>query len=343
MTAPLVYVLVINWNGRAHLRECFDSLLASSHPNAKFLLVDNGSIDDSVDYMKREFGYEKRIEILRIEKNAGWSGGNNAGIEYALRAGADYIFLLNNDTATGPDAIAHLVAAAEADARIGALAPKILLYDHPQLLNSVGLDAALTGAAWDRGLGQKDGPEWNEVRSVAGVCGAAMFLRAGVLRETGLLPSDFEIYLDDLDLCLRIWSAGYTIQTCPAAVIRHKFSATMGEGKWARRKYYLNTRNRLRVILRNYPATHATRILGHYVHAECRAIGRAVLDGAFSCAWAHIRASASGLLYLPHALKARRARGGPKGSFWGLLRSDVHFFPGVEIPGGSTVKDEMRV
>ncbi len=332
MTTPLVYVLVINWNGRGHLQECFGSLLESTYPNARYLLIDNGSTDDSIEYMKGQFGPEERVEILRIEKNAGWSGGNNAGIEYALGVGADYVFLLNNDTVTAPDAITHLVDAAEADRRIGALAPKILLYDNPDLLNSIGLEAALTGAAWDRGLGRMDGPQWDEVRPVAGVCGAAMFLRAEVFRETGLFAPEFEIYLDDLDLCLRIWSVGYTVQTCPTAVVRHKFSATMGEGALARRKYYLNTRNRLRVILRNFPVRHAAKVLRHYAHAEIRAIGRAVLDGEPSRVWAHVRATVSGVLYLPHAIKARAARARTKGSFWNLLCSGLHFFPGVEFP-----------
>jgi GT2 family glycosyltransferase len=89
---------------------------------------------------------------------------------------------------------------------------------------------------------------------VIGVCGGGAFLRVEALRRTGLLPSDFDIYLDDLDLSLQIWNAGYEVRSCPESRVRHKFGATMGAGKQYRRKYYLNTRNRLYILSRNFPA-----------------------------------------------------------------------------------------
>lgn len=332
---PLVYVLVINWNGRAHLEECFATLLESTYRNARFLLIDNASSDDSVQFVRDRFGADSRVEILECETNLGWSGGNNAGIEYARERHADYIFLLNNDTTTQSDCIEQLVSEAEKDPAVGALAPKIQMYDCPDILNSIGLEASRIGAAWDLGIGRLDGPEWNENRQVIGVCGAACFLRAEALEKTGLLPEDFEIYLDDLDLCLRLWNAGYTVHTCPEAVVRHKFSASMGQGKRAHRKYYLNTRNRLRVILRNYPASAALPIAWAYAVGECRAIGRALLNADFPRIWAHKRSWLSGILYIPAALheRSRRKRLGIHTCrFWNLVRKDLSFFPGTEFP-----------
>lgn len=344
MQDPLVYVLVINWNGLDHLEECFESLLLSGYGNVRFVLIDNASDDDSVEFVRSRFGDDGRVEILECPTNLGWSGGNNVGLERALEAGADYVFLLNNDTATSPDAIEKLVARAEADPTIGSLAPKILLYDSPELLNSVGLDAALTGSAWDVGVGRLDGPRWNDTQDVIGVCGAAWFVRAEVLRKTGLLPTDFDIYLDDLDLCLRIWNAGYAIRTCPEAVVRHKFSATMGGESQSRRKYYLNTRNRMRVIQRNYPVSRAAEIAWAYGVGECRAIGRALLDGDFWRLWAHVRSWGAGLAYVPSALRERGRRkreGLDECRFWHLLRKDLHFFPGVEFPEEGWYRERM--
>ena len=229
---PLVHILVINWNGKEHLRDCFESLLASTYSNARFVLIDNGSEDGSVEFAKAEFD-DERIEFVELGENAGWAGGNNAGMERALAAGADYVLLLNNDTWTDPDAISRLVEMAEADPGLGALSPKLVLFDAPWLLNSVGLTATLNGGAWDMGLGRLDGSKWDNDDEIAGVCGAGFFIRTDALRVTGLLPTEFEIYLDDLDLSLRIWNAGYRIQLCAGAVIRHKFSATMGTGDWA--------------------------------------------------------------------------------------------------------------
>lgn len=331
----LVYVVVINWNGKEHLAECFSSLLRTTYGRARFLLVDNGSRDGSAEFVAERFGADARLEILELEENRGWSGGNNAGMAYALERGADYILLLNNDTVTDAEAIGRLVEQAERDPSIGALAPKVLLYDHPDLLNSIGLDASIIGAAWDRGLGRLDAPKWDEVREVIGVCGAAFWLRAETLRITGPFSEDFEIYLDDLDLCLRIWNAGHRIETCPAAVVRHKFSATMREGPLARRKYYLNTRNRLRVIERNFPLLLLPSVAPRFVLGECKAVGRALLDGDWGRAAAHGGSWLSGVAYVPIALRARMAQRGTRHAanpFWRLLRRDVLFFPGTELP-----------
>ena len=333
MRPPLVYVIVINWNGREHLDACLSSLLVTTCENVVFLLVDNASTDGSAGYVREHFGGDPRVEILTLQSNLGWSGGNNAGIRQALKAGADYIFLLNNDTATDGGALSAMVAAMEADSTIGALAPRMLLFDQPGLLNSVGLCMSRIGAAWDRGIGRLDGSRWHEPEPVIGVCGGAMFLRAALLERTGLLPEDFEIYLDDLDLGLRIWSAGYTIRSCPGAVIRHKFSATMGQGARARHKYYLNTRNRFRIVLRHFPLVRLPRALPGLLVGEVRALGRAALSGNLWRIPVHFRAWCSTLAYLPEARRFRRAQ--PVQSappFWPLVIDSPRFCPEVALP-----------
>jgi len=335
MALPLVHVLVVNWNGREHLEACFDTLLAGSYGNARFVLIDNGSEDDSVAFVRERYGADARVEVVVCPKNLGWSGGNNVGIERALAAGADYVLLLNNDTAVAADVIEKLVDAAEHDPAVGALAPKMVLFDDPAILNSVGLACSVIGASWDIGIGRLDGVRWNDPQPVIGVCGGACLLRTAVLRKTGLLPSDFGIYLDDLDLCLRIWNAGYEVRSCPQAVVRHKFGATMDQGKRARKKYYLNTRNRMYVVLRNFPASKSLEVAAAFGVGECRAIGRALLDGAGWRARAHVRAWLAAAAYVPRAVAARRRHrrdGLVGGRFWRLVRRDRLFFQGAEFP-----------
>lgn len=335
MNTPRVDVLIINWNGREHLEACFASLLSGDYFNARFILVDNASDDDSAAFVHECFGHDPRVDVLRCPRNLGWSGGNNFAIQRSLDSGADYLFLLNNDTAVAPDAIGHLVRMAEAHPERGALAPKMLLFDTPGILNSVGLECSITGAAWDKGIGCADAPEWNQPEPVIGVCGGAFFIRAEVLHQTGLLPEDFEIYLDDLDLCLRIWMAGYEIWSCPEAAVRHKFSATFGQGARARRKYYLNTRNRFRIFLRNFPMRHLMSIKRAILKAEARALGRAVLDGEYWRLGAHFRVYLATAWYWPRALHYRIGRwraGQHPSAFWPLIRQDIAFCPGFLMP-----------
>ncbi|MCX5771387.1 MAG: glycosyltransferase family 2 protein, partial [Candidatus Hydrogenedentes bacterium] len=173
MRRPLVYVLVINWNGLEHLEECFETLLGGTYGNARFLLIDNGSSDGSVGFVRDRFGGDDRVEVLECGTNLGWAGGNNAGMRRALEAGADYVFLLNNDTATERDAVEKLVEMAESKPAAGALAPKMLMYGCPDILNSVGLECSIIASSWDLGIGRLDGERWNEPRQVIGVCGGA--------------------------------------------------------------------------------------------------------------------------------------------------------------------------
>ena len=337
MGKPLVHVLVINWNGQEHLHECFEALCQNSYANARFILIDNGSTDSSVDLVRTEFGHDPRVEILECGANLGWSGGNNRGMERALEARAAYVFLLNNDTAVDPDCIEQLVSFAEAHPSVGGVAPKMLLFDEPDIINSIGVACSVVGVGWDIGLGRIDGPEWSEPRKVLGLCGGACLIRCEALHKTGLLPEDFDIYLDDLDLSLRLWDAGYEVWSCPAATVLHKFSATMGEGANLRRKYYRNTRNRLRLILRNFPASSIWPVIPAYLYAELKAVGRAVIDREFWRVWLHARSWFAGLAYVPKAMSARRemlTRMLKPGSFWPFVRKDLLYFPGIELPVG---------
>jgi len=332
MGNPLVHVLVINWNGKEHLEACFDSLLEQTFASVRFVLVDNASTDGSVEFVRMRYGHDPRVTVLECGSNLGWSRGNNAGIERALAEGADYVFLLNNDTAVAPDTVERLVAFAEARPNAGAIAPKMLLFDQPWILNSLGIACSPIGSAWDVGLGRLDGPGWQSPQPVLGVCGGAMFLRAAALRISGYLPDDFEIYLDDLDLCLRIWDAGYSCWSCPDAAVRHKFSATMGQGARARHKYYLNTRNRLRLMLRNFPRKRLPGCIVRYAIGEVRSIGRALINGELWKSFAHVRSWAATLDSLPRIFKYRRKLILAPGAFWPHISHDADFFPGIELP-----------
>jgi hypothetical protein len=227
------------------------------------------------------------------------------------------------------------VETAEARSETGALAPKMLLYDNPGILNSMGLECSMIASSWDLGIGRLDGPRWEKASPVIGVCGGAAFFRVEALRRAGLLPSDFDIYLDDLDLSLRIWNAGYEIRSCPESRVRHKFGATMGTGRQYRRKYYLNTRNRLYILSRNFPASRWISVMAACGVGEARAVGRALLDREPWRAAAHVRAWGGGLGYLPRAVRERRRRrraGQAACRFWHLVRKDCMFFRGTEFP-----------
>lgn len=335
MTTPLVHVLILNWNGLEHLEVCLDSLGKSDYPNIKFVLIDNASTDNSLAFAESRHGHDPRFDVMALDENLGWGGGNNAGMRAAMEAGAGYVFLINNDTAVAPDTISKLVRLAGEHPDAGALAPKMLMFHQPDILNSLGMVGSRTGSCWDRGIGRIDGPAWGEVVETLAACGGAAFFRVSALEKVGLLDASFGIYFDDVDMCMRLWMAGYKTLTCPSAIVRHKFSASFQSEAGRRRKYYLGTRNRFRIILKNFPLQEWKEWVPQVLLGECRAIGRALLDGEFWQVGAHARAWISTLRFVPAARRARREQHPDQDgsdSFWGLIVPAPAFCPALVLP-----------
>ena len=113
---PLVYCVVLNWNGWQDTLACLASLMLQDYPSLVVVVVDNCSQNDSVARIKQNYPF---IQLLETGANLGFSGGNNAGIRLALENGADYVWLLNSDTFSPPDTVTKLVAKATQKPRAG--------------------------------------------------------------------------------------------------------------------------------------------------------------------------------------------------------------------------------
>lgn len=332
MKQPSVYVLVINWNGMEHVDACFRSLLDSSYHNVRFILLDNGSNDASDTYVEEQFGFDSRVKIWRLGANFGWGGGNNAGLTRAIEEGADYVLLLNNDTWTAPEALKELVRLAEANPSTGALAPKMLLYDNPGIINSLGVEVSYIGSAWDSCIGEPDTPERQTSKPVPGVCGGAMFLRVSALRDVGMLDPKFGIYYDDVDLCFRMWQGGYACLSCPTAVVHHKFSATLGKG--GRKKRALAERNRLRFLFLNFPFRYLVCFFPYLILAELRIAGNALRSGERwvigiqFAAWLHLLKSTGEIM----VLRRGRMKAEYVALFPELITCERMFCPEISLP-----------
>ncbi len=333
-------VLILNWNGMEHLEECFLSLVEGcQREDVEFVLLDNASTDESVSFVRERFMHDPRVVVECLDKNYGWSGGNNRGIMKSIEKGAKYIFLLNNDTKVEKHCIENLIEMSETSPEVGGLAPKMLLYNQPWLLNSIGLECSIIGSAWDRGLGRVDTPRWNQITEVIGICGGAMWLRTEALKQVGYLPEEFSIYLDDLDLCLRIWNAGYRILTFPNAVVHHKFSATWeGSPEKVRQKYFLNTRNRFYLMERNFPVNQFLTILFWTKWGEMKSIGNAIRKGEYWRITKHIQSWVEAIRYLTEARRWRKEKIKTKQGyknippFWKLIQKGILFCPEIEFP-----------
>jgi hypothetical protein len=207
--------------------------------------VDNGSTDDSVALVTARF---PDIGLVRHQTNLGFAAGNNGGIRAALAAGADYVWLLNNDTVVAADAVANLVRLAQTEANVGAIGARVVYYDQPDRLWLGGM--RFRHGIYFVQLGEQKGLDYSQVLDVDFVSGCAMFLPRPVLDTIGLLDEQYFMYYEDLDYCFRLKRTGWRILYTPNAVVRHKVSQSMDGGR-SPYKQYLNIGSALRFYSRN--------------------------------------------------------------------------------------------
>ena len=183
---PRVCVVVLNYNGRRHLEYCLPSIRDTAYESLRVIVVDNASSDDSLDYVRREFPEMTRLSSPR---NLGWAGGNNLGIDEALRQDAEYVVLANNDIRVDPRWVAAAVEVAQGDPRIGIVGFRVLEPAEPG-----------DTTAFDRAVAEWTNLEYADTPIVDGM---AMCIRADALARIGPIDEDFFAYAEDNDLVLR--------------------------------------------------------------------------------------------------------------------------------------------
>lgn len=217
--APLVVVVLLNWNSYDETRTALESVQRMNYPNFRILIIDNGSQDESVSELKKLSG--ERVDLLVSPVNTGYTGGCNLGMERALAMGAQYIWLLNNDAIVGATTLSSIVAMAESDVRIGLVTPQIAALDEDRITFAGGIISTKERLYQDT-HDPVVGAEWMERYPDAGlVIGTAMLVRAELVRRIGMLDTEFFAYFEDIDYSVRSTKAGFRNVVDPNSVVRH--------------------------------------------------------------------------------------------------------------------------
>jgi GT2 family glycosyltransferase len=243
----LISAVVVNHQGRDLLRPCLESVeqaLRRVDGDTELIVVDNGSSDGSRELVRDAFPSAK---LVPLPGNEGFSGGVVRGI---AKAHGRWVALLNNDATIAPDGLVEMLAAGEADARIGSVAPQIRFADRPGVVNSAGLELDCLGIAADRLVGSAvDALQDRQPEDIFGATGGAALLRRIMLDETGGFDESFFAFFEDVDLAWRARALGWRAVYTPRAVVHHHHSATARHGSPA--KLYLVGRNRVRALAKN--------------------------------------------------------------------------------------------
>lgn len=242
-----VFAIVVGTNQRAWLKECFETLVACEGVRLSVVYVDNASKDGSVDFVRSHW---PSVRVIPAPVNLGFAGASNLGFREGLTRGADAVFLVNPDTRTPADLPARLSAFLDANPVFGIAGPLQTVYGGPpDRLNAWSEHAIDNGerhefhhwAPWLPGYGCRDGERWSGVLQHSYVQGAALMIRADVLREVGFLKTYYHSFYEEVDLCRRVRWAGHRVGLLLDATIEHHGETDGGDSAY--RNYHM-TRNR---------------------------------------------------------------------------------------------------
>ena len=243
---PRVSIIIVNWNGLEHLETCLESLTAQTFRDFEVVMVDNGSTDGSVEFIKARYPW---IKLVVLRENTGFATGNNVGL---ANASGEYIVALNNDTRADEKWLATIVQVADDNPRVGMVGSRICSFDDPDVIDSLGHGVCRDGMSRGRfRLRRYSTVKMGAVEEILFPSACVALYRRKMLDETGFFDDDFFAYAEDTDLGLRGRLAGWGALLATDAVVCHKYSKT--GGVFSPFKIYLVERNHYWVALKNFP------------------------------------------------------------------------------------------
>jgi hypothetical protein len=309
--ASPVSIIIPHVRGREILFRCLNSLRAAtleagseSQPQ-EIVVVDNGSTDGSVASAQQTF---PEIAVLRVEENIGFAGACNLGIR---KTRGEFIVLLNDDAEVTPRWLNPLFECLRDNEQVAACQPKLVSLLQPAQFDYAGAGGGqldVLGYPFTRGRIfqsiENDVGQYDDAQDVFWASGACMMLRRSALDAVGPLDDDFFAHMEEIDLCWRFHLAGYRVRVVSASVVLHQSGSTLREH--SPEKIYLNHRNSLMMLLKNYSWSSMVWIFPLRLLLEMIAVFTYVAWSNVRGAWAVLRGFVDFVLRIPATLRKRR-------------------------------------
>lgn len=253
MKLPKVIVLILNYNGKPLLEDAVSSYLQNDYENFEVVVIDNGSVDGSKEFVEQEF---PEATVIRLEKNQGYSGGFNYGLDFAFnQQQADYVLITNNDVKVDPGVVTALTQTAMEDKKTGFVTGKAYYFDQPDTLQTVGkYEDAIKWNGEHIGGKEVDAGQFDTKAERFFIDDIFMMVSKDLYQKVGGYDTDFFFQAEEYDWQARGKAAGYKIMYTPDAKLWHKESMTVGK-KSAFKAFY-DARNPTLVILKHRSPEH---------------------------------------------------------------------------------------
>ncbi len=247
-----IAVVILNWNGRKLLEEFLPSVVKYSKQEVKIYVADNGSSDDSIAFLKKNF---PTVHLIELNENNGFAQGYNLALQQVEE---EIYVILNSDVAVKENWLKGVSEYFQEHPKRAAIQPALIDYRNPKQFEYAGAGG---GFIDKNGFVFCDGRMFNDIevfrekesKEIFWASGAALIIRRSVFNEVGGFDPDFFAHMEEIDLCWRVKNLGYEIWYYPSSKVYHLGGGTLGKLK--PKKTYLNFRNNLFLLTKNYYAS----------------------------------------------------------------------------------------
>ncbi|MGL4610998.1 MAG: glycosyltransferase family 2 protein [Trueperaceae bacterium] len=269
---PLVYIIIVNYNGWKDTVECLTSLTRLTYSHFNVVVVDNDSSDNSETIIRQHFPDRT---MLQSGKNLGFAGGNNLGIRYAIQKNTDYVWLLNNDTVVDPESLSYLVKRMQEKPSAGMCGSRLLYYDRKEIVQVLGGSTYNKWLGVQKPIGEGESADIihtpNEIEAqLSYIIGASLLVSRALIETIGYMNEDYFLYYEEIDWSIRAKDK-YTLAYAPQSVVYHKEGSTIGttksqipSAKRLRSEFY-SLRSRLIFTRNHFPEALPTVYVGIFL------------------------------------------------------------------------------
>ena len=298
---PKVTILIPNYNGKKWLMQLLPTVEKVTYPNKEILIVNNGSIDDSGEFLRKNY---PSLRVIEIKKNRGYAGANNLGVD---EASGEYVLFLNNDTQVTSNFLEPLVNKIKSDKTIGAVQPQIRNMINKNAIDSIGSFFTFTGFLYHYGYFQNTfEKKYNKELSVYSVKGACYLMKKKDYIDLGRIDESFVTYVEESDLCHRLLLSGKKIIYVPQSAIYHYGGGDMSIMTKSEVVIFRSFRNRFVSYIKNLSGKKLILVLPiHFLLCELL-IFMSIFRGKFKQAIASQMGVIGWIPSLPSILKKRK-------------------------------------